>query len=428
MARIIKQSAALLLLVAAIATTISSINALAANKLQEAYLHYQSHRFKEAIVAFDEHIRANPRDANAIYYDALCNQQVGNIPRAKSLYRQVVQINPGSQIATYAESILIKVDPSYRSSSSSSDPSYRPQSSSSSSSSSSASRSNHSASSVSDVDSSAPGQSAIKGPDQANVYYRPNGRQIMVTVEINGRPVEMMLDTGAPGICIGKEQLQSIGVSPPDGPPTGETGGAANASRVATWNMNVSLKVGPFTDPNCKLKVMASEGGNALLGQSFIKNFEYSVDQSAHCIRFIRKGGASSQAQGYSLPFTFRKSGNRIIVEGEINGRKNNFMMDTGNSGSGIAFHSPEQAAKYGAPVPEGARIGTFHGVSGSGQAYIYDISHLRIGPIDRNDVKIAAHMGGGFGGEEPLLGHEIFEGWQYTIDYDKKVIHLLRR
>ncbi|MFN8554439.1 MAG: aspartyl protease family protein [Candidatus Obscuribacterales bacterium] len=103
-------------------------------------------------------------------------------------------------------------------------------------------------------------------------------------------------------------------------------------------------------------------------------------------------------------------------------------MMDTGNSGSGIAFHSPEQAAKYGAPVPDGCPTGTFTGVSGSGSAYVYTINHLRIGPIDCNDLSVAAHMGGGFGGEEPLLGHQVFDGWQYTVDYDKKVIRLLRR
>ncbi len=397
----------------AVAVALSSAGAaFSTTKIQEAYSHYQAHRFKEATVAFDQYILTNPRDANAVYYDALCNQQLGNMPRAKELYRQVVQASPGSQVASYAESILIKLDPTYRQSASgaSAGPSQNSNSR------------NYAA-------SSAPSESSsIQGPDQANIYYRPNGKQMMLTVEINGHPVEMMLDTGAPGICIGRDQLKSIGVAPPEGAPTGQTGGSANSGSIGTWGMRTTLKVGPFTDPNCMLQVMQAEDNNALLGQTFIKHFEYQVDQSAHCIRFTKKGSARSQSQGYSLPFTFRERGNRIIVEGEINGRKSNFMMDTGNSGSGIAFHSPEQAAKYGAAVPEGARIDTFSGVSGSGSAYVYNISHLRIGPIDCSDVMVAAHMGSGFGGEEPLLGHQIFEGWQYTVDYDKKVIHLLRR
>jgi predicted aspartyl protease len=400
-----------LLLSTALFLNIIVVPAFAANKLQEAYAHYQAHRFKEAIGAFDAYLQTNPRDANAMYYDALCNQQTGNMSRAKALYRQVVQTSPGSQISSYAESILVKVDPSYHSATASSSAS-------------------GTVTSPSITSVSSGSESNIQGPEQANVYYRPQGKQMMVTVEINGHQVEMMLDTGAPDVCIGRHQLESIGVRPPQGEATGSTGGSSNAARVGTWMMNAAIKVGPFTDPKLAIKVMDADDGHALLGQTFVKQFEYQVDQSAHCIHFTKKGAAvSAQNQGgYTLPFTFREAGSRIIVEGEINGRKNKFMMDTGNSGSGIAFHSPEQAAKYGAPVPDGCATSSFVGVSGSGSAYVYTIHHLRIGPIDCNDLNVAAHMAAGFNGEEPLLGHQVFEGWQYTVDYDKKVIHLLRR
>lgn len=399
-----------LLLSTALLFNMIVVPAFAANKLQEAYAHYQAHRFKEATGAFDEYLLTNPRDANAMYYDALCNQQTGNMSRAKALYRQVVQTSPGSQISSYAESILVKVDPSYHSATASS----------------SASRTVTSPS-ITSVSSGS--ESNIQGPEQANVYYRAQGKQMMLTVEINGRPVEMMLDTGAPDTCIGRHQLESIGVRPPQGAATGSTGGSSNAAQIGIWKTKASIKVGPFVDPGAELTVMDADDGHALLGQTFVKHFEYQVDQSAHCIHFTKKGSAvSAQKQGYTLPFTFREAGNRIIVEGEINGRKNKFMMDTGNSGSGISFHSPEQAAKYGAPVPDGCATGTFTGVSGSGSAYVYSIHHLRVGPIDCNDLNVAAHMAAGFDGEEPLLGHQVFDGWQYTVDYDKKVIHLLRR
>ncbi|MBS1954224.1 MAG: retroviral-like aspartic protease family protein [Cyanobacteria bacterium SZAS-4] len=383
----------------------------AANKMQEAFAHYQAHRFKEATSAFDEYLQGNPRDANAMYYDALCNQQIGNMARAKSLYRMVVQTSPGSQIASYAESVLTKVDPSYRSATSSSN----------------TSRSTTSPA-VNSIRSSA-SASVIQGPNQANVYYKAQGSSIMVPVEINGHQVEMKLDTGAPGICIGRTQLASIGVRPPDGKATGFTGGSSNNEAIGTWDMRATVKVGPFIAPNAEIVLMETEDNHALLGQEFIKHFEYQVDQSAHCIRFTKKGTTGAAvAQGYTLPFTFREAGNRIIVEGEINGRKSKFMMDTGNTGSGIKFTSPEQAAAYGAPVPDGCRVGSFVGVSGAGSAYVYSVNHFRMGPIDRNDLSVAASVTSLQGGEEPLLGHEVFEGWQYTVDYDKKVIHLLRR
>jgi predicted aspartyl protease len=384
----------------------------AANKMQEAFAHYQAHRFKEATTAFDEYLQGNPRDANAMYYDALCNQQIGNMSRAKSLYRMVVQTSPGSQIASYAESVLTKVDPSYHSATSSSN----------------TGRSTSSPS-ITSIRQSPGAVSAIQGPSQANVYYRAQGAKMMLPVEINGHKVEMMLDTGAPGICIGKTQLASIGVRPPAGKPTDSTGGSSNNSSIGIWEMPAQVKVGPFIDSNAIIDVMDIEDDHPLLGQAFIKHFEYQVDQSAHCIRFTKKGTTgSSAAQGYTLPFTFREAGNRIIVEGEINGRKSKFMMDTGNSGSGIKFGSPEQASAYGAPVPDGCRVGTFTGVSGSGSAYMYSINHFRMGPIDINDLSVATTVVAMEGKEEPLLGHVVFEGWQYTVDYDKRVLHLLRR
>lgn len=64
-----------LLLSTALLFNMIVVPAFAANKLQEAYAHYQAHRFKEATGAFDEYLLTNPRDANAMYYDALCNQQ-----------------------------------------------------------------------------------------------------------------------------------------------------------------------------------------------------------------------------------------------------------------------------------------------------------------------------------------------------------------
>lgn len=394
----------------------------ASGKLQEAYQFYQAHRFKEAVAAFDEHLQKNPNDINALYYDALCNQQVGNMSRAKSLYRQVVQVNPKSQVASYAESILIKVDPNYH-----------PVASSSASTSTTASA-DSSATAVSAASASGSGGSSpIQGPDQANVYYRErgNGKGIVVKVEINGRPVDMILDTGAPGICISKRELENIGVSAPIGDATGKTGGSSNADLVGTWDLKANVKVGPFLYPGADVLVMDSPDANALLGQTFVKNFEFQLDQSAHCIRFTKKGANSGPAgtKGYDIPFTFREGGNRIIVEGEINKRKGRYMMDTGNAGSGIAFHSPEQATAYGAAVPDDARIGTFTGVSGSGQSYVYTIKHFKIGPVDCSDLEVSANISkNGFRTEEPLLGFEVFQGWQYTVDYDKHVIHLLRR
>jgi predicted aspartyl protease len=309
--------------------TSAIIPSLALTKLQEAYQYYQQRKFNEAVTAFDAHLQTNPRDTNAIYYDAICNQQLGKTSRAIVLYKQVVGLNPTSAMAGYAATVLTKLDPSFQ----------RPSSLT-------AFTATHRAASAATRSPTQNVSSSIQGPDEGAVYYKASGQDIMIQVEINGRSIQMALDTGAPDIFLGKEQLSEIGIKPPEGPPKGETGGASNNTQIPFWEIKAQVKVGPFTDTNATVTVAASNDAEPLLGQSFLKNFQYSVDKAAHCVRFHRKGlGIQQQhSSGYELPFTLRESGNRIIVEGEINGKKGPLMLDTGNASAGISFNDPAQA------------------------------------------------------------------------------------
>ncbi|MBI2809987.1 MAG: retroviral-like aspartic protease family protein [Candidatus Melainabacteria bacterium] len=391
-------------------SALSTPPGLALTKIQEAYQFYQQKKFNDAVSAFDLHLQTHPSDTNAIYYDAICNQQLGRSARALVLYKQVVSLSPGSGIAKYAEQVLVKLDPSFKPSS--------PSGALPTAQRSTAARSMTTAQTT---------PSSIQGPDEGSVYYKAVGQDIMIPVEINGRSIQMELDTGAPDVLLGKEQLTEIGIRPPEGLCKGYTSGASNNAQIPYWEINAQVKVGPFTDKNAVVTVLATNDADPLLGQSFLKHFQYSVDRSAHCVRFRRKELASQQSSGYALPFTHRESGNRIIVEGEINGKKGQLMLDTGNAAAGICFNDAAQAAKYGAPVPPDARVVSSHGVSGSGQSYSYQANRVRVGPIDRTNVRVTTEINLS-DDEEPLLGHEFFEGWQYTIDMKQKVIHLLRR
>jgi hypothetical protein len=102
-------------------------------------------------------------------------------------------------------------------------------------------------------------------------------------------------------------------------------------------------------------------------------------------------------------------------------------MMDTGNAATGITFHSVVQAKDYGLAPPADARVGYHRGVSGTGKAYQYYANRVKLGPIDRNQVRVSANLDGDES-ELPLLGHEFFEGWQYNVDLKERKIWLLRR
>ncbi|MCA0312657.1 MAG: retroviral-like aspartic protease family protein [Candidatus Melainabacteria bacterium] len=390
-------------------------------KLQEAIKLYNNKQFKESLVLFEEVIKSNPQDAYASYYAAMASQQTGNMSAAKRYYKAVYNLQPNGQLGGYAKSILLKVDPSSVASSL-------------------ATGTNSGAATAGqkgEGKGTTPGAAASQEdstpkfdpryPKEFTVRCRKEHGSIMVTPTLDGRPVDMVFDTGAPGITIGKDQLEAIGLRPPSGKPDGVTGGAANASLINFWDMKTKVKLGPV-EKEMDLCVLESNSSPPLFGQTFFKQFDYTIDQGGGSIFFRQKGLAQGKDRNaYSVPFEFIKHGNRIVVTVEINGRPGKVMFDTGNSASAIKFHSQEQAEKYGLRVPEDAAIGYTQGVSGRGRVRIFPINRVKLGPIDQSNVECAVNDEG-HDGTLPLLGEPFWKNYQYTIDMDNKQIHFVRR
>lgn len=266
-------------------------------------------------------------------------------------------------------------------------------------------------------------------PSVARVFYKSDHDEIMVDVRINGRTIPMVFDTGAPGICIDKEMAQSLGLAVPRGKADGATGGSSNMTTIDFWNINATVQVGPISKENTRVKIYEKIHSRPLLGQGFFKDFDYTIDHSAKCIEFRKKGMSNSGGKGYSVPFTFKKEGRRIIVEVDINGKKGPVMLDTGNTASGISFHSKEQMKKFGInQLPDDAKLSSTTGVSGSGSCYRFNLPRIKLGPIEKTDLN--ADLANEVDDDEdlPLLGQDMLSGWQFTIDMEKKVIHFLRR
>jgi predicted aspartyl protease len=402
----------------ALASTFVGLSeAYAADSVAQAYKLYQEKRYKEAAQMFEFFANTPQPDPNVCYYAALSNHFAGNTSKAKTLYKQVVYLSPNSTIAQYAKGVLSKLDPGSQYAGAGS--SYSPSSSMGSGGGSSA-----------PPFKSSGEEGTLSGPDEGSVYYRETNRQIWVPVEINNRTIEMELDTGAPTVFLGKNQLEAAGIRPPDGDAHGVSGGSSNSSVQSFWLMPANLRVGPFTVKNASVKVVANNYASPLLGQAFLQFFDYTVDQSAHCIRFRRKGSASSTASksGIAVPFIFQEAGNRIIVEVELNGKKLPMMLDTGNSACTVKFMSTQQATSYGCKPPADAETSTHTGVSGSGKALEYTATRLKLGPIDKSNVRVSANVDALSDSEAPLLGHDFFEGWQYNIDLKERKLWLLRR
>src|SRR5271168_3676779 len=69
--------------------------------------------YKTALSHFDNAIKANPRDCNAIYYKALVLTRLGMSQQAQMQYGVLVRSFPGTEAARNAEIALATLNPRY---------------------------------------------------------------------------------------------------------------------------------------------------------------------------------------------------------------------------------------------------------------------------------------------------------------------------
>jgi len=185
------------------------------------------------------------------------------------------------------------------------------------------------------------------------------------------------------------------------------------------------VKVGTIFRPNFPIKVLSYNSAPPLLGQSFIQDFAYSIDRNAGAIRLTRKGASASSASSasgaYNVPFTWE--GPKMVVTVEVNGRPYPMYFDTGNSASAISFGMNDLKA-LNLNSDEGETV-TTGGVSGSGHGLRFKVRRIKLGPIEKFDIPVVANYTA-IG--RPLVGQELYEGFEYSVDNDAKLIRFIRR
>lgn len=410
---------------------------------------YNNKDYPGSIALLEKHLATYPNDYFALYFAALCYQQTGQLTRAIYNYQRVSQLAGGSQYGQYAQQILAKISPqsiasvggtssaankssgssSSSSSSTSSDPSSDSGQPSSSSGKSASGKSGSSSNS-----STASKKSEVVAldpnlPKECDVNCtKDNHGRIWVDAYLENRPVKLLFDTGAPTVFIGQNQLSQYGINLNLGTANSQAGGSSSDERMPAWMKKLRVKVGPI-ERTTSVQITEVNHADPLLGQSFFKEFDYTIDGGGGRIHFRQKalgqGGAVRNA--YSVPFAWRELGHRVIVNVEINGKTGPVMFDTGNTASALCFHSEKQAKAFGIAIPDDAPTTMTSGVTGSGVSKVVTVSRIKMGPIDRSNIEVNIRNGGD-AQDLPLLGQPFWENYQYTIDMNAKQIHFVRR
>jgi predicted aspartyl protease len=377
-------------LVLSLVLTLGSSASFAQESMGKAVQLFTAGKYAEACKLFSAYTAANPNNADAYYYLALCYQKLNNVPAALKYYDYVIKSFPGTQAAAYSLS----------GSSALRNPNAK------------------TGQQTSAASGSAGASTGLEGPDEDRVpLTRGPGGHLMVMARINGRPLEMIFDTGASSTVLSMDAWKNLGNPAPSGPPTGQSmgvGGLAN-----NWETNATIELGKFKRT---MPIHITDGMkiNGLVGQTFFNQLQYNLSGNNY-IHIMRPNAKSASR---SIPFNtvdipFRRVGNELYIEAKVNGVPMTAIFDTG---AAHCLFDLRQLASSGISIPRDAGVGMVSGVGGGRLAYSFRVDSLALGDVVKRNFEITASDTG-----VSLIGQSFFSDRQYVIDNEKGVIHFLR-
>jgi predicted aspartyl protease len=370
---------------------------LAADAQLQAGAHlYERKQYAAALEEFKK--VANPQfHVTALYYEALCQQQLGRRAKGDAILQEIINKYPNSPEAAPANGYFI------------------------------ARASNAELASISRTSpppstaraSGSSGGPGYSSPSSCVVPFRRGSHgHLFVRLTLNGRPVEVMFDTGAESCMISKNQLVSAGVSyQPTGNHTSVRGVGANVLPAEVVSFDTGL--GDIMK-SCPFYVVSDYAIEPLLGQNFFKEYQYQIDGAAGVIRFT-KAGSQAAAGGYdSINVPYTDFGQEMLVRAKVDGHDCPMFFDTGAFSN--LFPSRIWAA-MGMTIPSNAVMIQTGGVGGSAPGYRFKVDRLELGAVSKSGVEVIVTNSPI---EYPLLGQEFFKDRQFTIDSSKHVIRFV--
>lgn len=366
------------------------------SQLQGAVHLYEKRQYQQAIVEFKK-VNAGSGHVTAMYYQALCEQQMGHWEKGDALLRDIINKFPRSPEAAPANDYFIAKASNAELASIN-----RTTSTSSVS---------HSAGSSTGRAYSSPSSSVVP-------FRRGTGGHLFVRLYLNGRPVEVMFDTGAEACMISKKQLASLGVSyQPTGNMTAVSG--VGSATLPAEVISFETGLGDIVK-SCPFLVVSDYSIEPLLGQSFFKDYQYQIDGAAGVIRFSKAGSQSARGGYDAIEVPYQTMGQEMIVKAKVDGHEVPMFFDTG------AFSNLFPLGlwiRMGMSIPRDAVPMQTGGVGGNAIGYKFKVNRLELGAVGKSQVDVVVSD---TKIPFPLLGQDFFRDRQFTIDTEKHVIRFV--
>lgn len=254
---------------------------------------------------------------------------------------------------------------------------------------------------------------------------------IHIKVEVDGKPLQMLVDTGGVNILL-PAALQKLGLQA-----EGElvARGAGEKSAEVKLAKATSLRLGGvlFEQPLFyvidfgQVAAMEGEDFDGVIGYELFQRFGVTIDYAAQQLVLSTPEKFVKPANARAVPFTLAE---RIpIIQGEIDGVPARISIDTG-SGSAIDLHSPF-VARHGLKQRYNARYEALSGwgVGGPMRAWPVRLGQLAIGGFVLPDVAASLYTGdkGAFANADvdANIGGRVLGRFTVAFDYANKTVYL---
>jgi clan AA aspartic protease (TIGR02281 family) len=409
-----------LIFLGAAAIVIYGSMALADPNMEAGIKCYKKKDYKDALVHFQKALKSNPHNYNAMYYSAITYHCLGFTAKAVQTYGKLILSYPNTDAANNAIAALNYLDPKYLhkihplplGQSGLATPSASPA---------------HTASPRGVQQFTANGSDLDRLPDDCKVYFEPQGNNLLIDAYVNNRPLKMLFDTGAEAVVIGKNHLQELGIQAPEGAATGFSYGVGAGGAQKTWQTRATIKIGQIERQNFPIIVQENMPTLPLLGQTFFKDFQYSIergmgDNGNGSIHFRKKASSQAGASNGSETVPFIRQGNEMVVSVQINGKTTPMYFDTGAE---HCVFSATQLERIGVQVPDDAQVGMSMGIAGATRTRIFTIARMRLGNVEKTDVPVS--VVDDYKMAFPLLGQTFFGDLRYELDNQAHALKIRR-
>lgn len=292
---------------------------------------------------------------------------------------------------------------------------------------------------VADVEIPSARRNLVAFPDGVTsvaLPVRERGDKFYVRVDIGGRGLDFLLDTGAAGLAIDENVARELGLTVYGQYSSGFNAGRYVSSRVLVPRMTIGAltmtDVAMATTPHVGLR--AYEGDVrpvGLLGFDFIGALALELDYERGTVTARDPVTFAPPTAPHTIALDVRLWAQQPLTDVAINGALGErFGIDTGASGTMLVFdyfqrrHPEALVDRGGGGILRERR---FLGVGGAIETKPYDLASVRVGNANFRDVlAYAVHSRVAYGvDEDGMIGTDFLRLFTVSLDYANSRIYL---